>query len=213
MQLMNLMLLGVRGLAKVADGMAGAALRLGREGALLVGSAQGALQEAALSGRLFYASTAPTGVDPGTAIDTAAPFALANPNGSRVLLVVRKVAVGYVSGTLGAGFVAGCIGPSSQTAVTGTAVIPTAAYGGSGTGSAGKAFTTATLPATPNVAMPLVNLGAKAAATALDPAVALFDVEGGIVIEPGGSFSLQAVCAAGTSPLTVLGCAWEEIPV
>lgn len=212
MQLLSLMVQGAKGAAeKVADGAGNFLLRFGRTGALLVALTQGHLQEAAFGRRLFYANTAPTGVAPGTSVGTTAAFALANPNGSGVTLVVHRVALGYVSGTLGAGHVAACVGPASLTAVSGTAIVATEAYGG-GQSCKAKAFTTATLPAAPNVAIPVVNLGAKAAATALDPTSAVVEIRGGVVIPEGCSFSLQGVAAAGSSPLVVLGCAWEEVP-
>lgn len=184
--------------------------RLGKDGAVMVQSAHGALQEAAIRGALFHAMTAATGVAPGTAIGTAAAFALANPEGSGKLLVVHELLLGYISGTLGAGVVVACGGTKSFTAVTGTAIAPQGGKIGAAPG-VGKAFTTATLPAAPAGIRPVFNLGAFVATEASVPGMLAAKIDGAIVVPPGCSLSLQGVAAAGTTPLVVLGAVWEEI--
>lgn len=196
----------------LADGVE-AAIRLSREGAVLVAQAAGSLQEAADRSRLFWASTASSGVAPGTALGTTAAFCLANPNNSRVRLVIRKVSIGYISGTLGAGTVFAAMGAPSQTAISGTPITVVQGGGGGGGGARAAAYTTATIPAAPLAAFPLWTLGAGLATTAGFPSESIIEIDGGLVVEPGGSFVMHAVAAAGTSPLVVFGCAWEEVPV
>jgi hypothetical protein len=59
---------------------------------------------------------------------------------------------------------------------------------------------------------PFCSIGAHLASTAVAPWQIVRDINGGIVIAPGGVFSLQGVAAAGTSPLVVFGAFWEEVP-
>ena len=205
-----LLIAGKAGLQLLGRGVDGF-LRLSREAALVVTQGGGSLQEASDQGRLFYGATAKTGVAPGTDIGTTAAFCLANPVDSGVTLVLRKVSIGYVSGTLGAGFVGACYGGQSFTAVTGTAITPVGGKDG-GSSAKGKAFTTATIPATPSLMQPIWNAGAALASTALGLSVSEWEPAGGIQIPPGRNFSLQGVAAAGTSPLVVFGAVWEEVP-
>ena len=39
------------------------------------------------------------------------------------------------------------------------------------------------------------------------------DIDGEIVLEPGTSYQLQAVAAAGTTPKITAGITWEEITI
>lgn len=160
---------------------------------------------------VFYAQTAMTGVAPGTAIGTTAAFALHNPVGSEVDLVVLELYLGYISGTLGAGVVSACVNVDDDAAIpTGTAVAEINAKLGNGTQAQGRALTTATLPATPSPIRPLWNLGASLASTALAPSAAKERIDGAIVIPPGCTLSLQGTAAAGSTPLVVLGALWKE---
>lgn len=211
--LQEVILRGEHYLKLVGEGVS-SALRLGREGQLIVGQGQGALYEAARQGRLFYAATAVAGVAPGTSIGTAPAFALANPKGSKKDLIIHQVSMGYVSGTLGAGFVAACFGPENMTDVvvgSGAAITELGGHGG-GKGAAGKAWTSPTLPAAPTLLYPIFDLAPKLATSVVQPAPVTYDFRGGLVIPPQCSFSLQGVAGAGTTPLVVFGCLWEEAP-
>jgi hypothetical protein len=39
------------------------------------------------------------------------------------------------------------------------------------------------------------------------------DVDGAIILEPGGGWCLEGVGAAGSSPLVTVGVVWEEEPI
>jgi hypothetical protein len=205
-----LKLVGLRTLGLLADG-AESALRLAREGALLVAMGAGALQEAADRSRLFYACTAAAGVAPGTSISTTSAFCLANPNNSGVNLVVRKAWMGYKSGTLAPGSVFACLGQSSQTAVTGTAIAEVQGKGG-GVGARGKPLTTATVPAAPGVMFPIFEMRTEDGTGVGSAPVKSYDFEGGVIVPPGAYFVLHSIAGAGTSPLVYFGCACEEVP-
>lgn len=160
----------------------------------------------------YHAETAQTGVAPGTAHGTTAPFTLYNPIGSGVDLVVLESNMGYVSGTLGAGVVSyvANIDPTAA-AVTGTAITKVNGRLGGSAGVA-RAFTTATLPAAPTAVRPAFSLQASLASTAVAPWTAKDVVDGAIVIPPGCALSLEATAAAGSSPLVVFGMTWYERP-
>lgn len=173
--------------------------------------------EAVANGMVFCGGTAATGVAPGTSIGTTAAFTLYNPSGSGKKLVVAKVSMSYISGTLGAGTVhyVANVNPSAA-AVSGTAitVIKTDLSVASTTaqGNVGLAFTTATLPTTPTVLRPFCSLTALLASTAVAPYTVTDDVAGEFVISPGCALSLEGTTAAGSSPLVVFGATWVEVP-
>ncbi len=169
------------------------------------------LFDPAIDGRLFHAATAATGVAPGTAIGTTAAFTLTNPAGSGVRLAIVKAAMGYISGTLGAGTVWHLVNNDPAEAIpTGTPIVELAAIV-NGVGPVGRALTTATLASAPKIIRPFCSLGASLASTAVQPWQIAEDVDGAIVIPAGCSYSLHATAAAGTAPLVAFGVTWEEI--
>ena len=78
-------------------------ISLDRTGAVRTANAHGEWWEGACRGNTFYGSTAVAGVDHAASLTTTAPFALYNPSGSDVDLVVLALSMGYISGTLGSG--------------------------------------------------------------------------------------------------------------
>src|ERR1700676_1834669 len=88
------------GATSQADGTSALA-RGGKEGQQVVAQCHGKYYEAARRGKLSAACTAAAGVAPGTAVGTTAALAIFNPAGSGVRLAIKKVGVGYISGTLG----------------------------------------------------------------------------------------------------------------
>lgn len=179
--------------------------------AALVQQIHGRHYYAARQGSVWHAQTAVTGVAPGTAIGTTAAFALANPRGSGVNLVVLRARLAYVSGTLGAGVVSYVAHKDpAQAAISGTAIV---AVGGlvEGTGAKGTAYTTATVPAGGTPFRPFCSLTALLASTAVQPYTIEDLPDGDIIVTPGCAISLQATAAAGSTPLVVFGVSWEEV--
>lgn len=186
-------------------------IALGKDSQLLMSQFGGKYQELVRSGRVFSGGTAVTGVAPGTAIGTTAPFTLFNPSGSTKDLVVLRASMAYLSGTLGIGvvhYVANIV--TAAAAVSGTAITAVNALLGSRIQPNGLAFTTATLPAAPTVLRPFVNLPPMLASTVLQPWQVLEDVDGEFVLAPGSALSLEGTAAAGTTPLVVYGMTWAE---
>lgn len=179
-----------------------------------VAQSQGRYMDAVLRGRVFSGGTAATGVAPGTSIGTTAAFSLYNPNGSGVNLVVLKVSMGYVSGTLGAGLVHYLANTNvAAAATTGTAITAVNALLGGGLAAQGKPLTTATLPVAPTILRPFCSLDATLATSVVGPWRIEEDVDGEFIVAPGCTLSLHGTAAAGTSPLVCFGVTWEECPV
>lgn len=179
----------------------------------VVSQVHGALYEQNRRGNVYMGVTAVSGVAPGTAIGTTAAFALYNPLNSVFNLVVLKVSMSYLSGTLGIGFVNWIYHTAAVqagAAVTGTAI---SVVNGRGSGSAGvgKPLTTATVVAGV-LARPFGNLPPMLASSVLTPWRLDDNVDGALIVPPGAAVSLQATAAAGTTPLVIFGCTWEEVP-
>jgi len=165
-------------------------------------------------GNVYMGVTAVSGVAPGTAIGTTAAFALYNPLNSGFNLAVLKASMSYLSGTLGIGFINWIMHTAAVqagAAITGTAISVVRGNGANGVG-VGKPLTTATVVAGV-LARAFGNLPPMLASSVLTPWRLDDDVAGALIVPPGAGVSLQATAAAGTSPLVIFGCLWEEVPV
>ena len=172
----------------------------------------GMYAEPAARGQVFVACTAVAGVAPGTALSTTPPMILWNPPGSGVNLVIMKTALGYVSGTLGAGTMVYAQYPQTTTPTTGTVLAPVSTLLGSKAGY-GQAFQGSTLAGTPTIVRSAYVIGAFLASSVVQPIESVDFVDGEIVVPPGNAFVMQEVGAAGTSPLTLLTVVWGEEPI
>ena len=191
--------------------------RLAKDGGFIVGDGHAKFQEAVYRGRVFVATNLPAGVAPGTALGTAPPLTLYNPNGSGVLCVIWKATLGYISGTLGAGTIVWAYNiQNTLVAPTGgTAIVPCNAQIGNATVGQVKAFTGSTVAPTQVVARGTgISLGAGLATTAAFPSPPVYDpVEGELVVIQNACLSLQGIAAAGTAPLVLMSIVYEEVPV
>lgn len=166
--------------------------------------------EGVKEGGVYSATTALTGVAPGTSVSTTSAFTLYNPRGSNVNLVIIEGSMGYVSGTLGAGVVTWNANTDDESAIpTGTAIVEVNMFVGAGNNALGQALTTATIVA-PTPVRVFGNLGASLASTAVQPWVLRDRVDGAIVVKPGCAISLHATAASGTSPLVIFNVVWKE---
>lgn len=187
-------------------------LRLSKTGAQVVTNAHGKYHEAAARGKLFIASIAVAGVAPGTALSTTPAFAIWNPVGSGILVSIKQIFLGYVSGTLGAGSMVHAMNVSQVTAPTGGTELVAVPALLSGARGAARSFTGSTVSAATTLLRPSMSLGAGLASTAAFPSLVMDEVDGGIVIPQGVVYAYQGVAAAGTSPLVMIGAVYEEIP-
>lgn len=203
---------GRTGLISAGDGAVNP-LRLDKTGAITIVSAHPLYSEASLRSNMFMVSTAVAGVAPGTALSTTPPMALWNPLNSGVDLVILKTAIGYVSGTLGAGnLVYAYYTPQATMPAGGAELVPVCTKIGQIRG-VGRAFQGSTITGTPLILRPAFNMGAALATTALGIASCQDLVEGEIVVPPATAFVMQGVAAGGTSPLVLLSIVWEEMTI
>lgn len=156
-----------------------------------------------------------TGVAAGNIVLAAAAavtqFALANPVGSGVLLVLSKLYVGVISGTPGPGPMFHCISPSVPTlAASGTIV--NARVGGPG--SQAKGYTSAAGAALTGSAALTILRAASFSATATAAASpweipCVENIDGDIVV-PEGYTWVPTWSVAGTSLLNAYTISWKE---
>jgi hypothetical protein len=200
-----------QGLKKLAVGVSNVRARCDRMGALVVTSGGADYMEMVQNGIVMTAANAVAGVAHGTAFGTGAPLTLWNPPNSGVNLVIIHVSVGYVSGTLGAGFYA-FGGIAQATAPTGTELVPVNNLIGWPRGI-GRAFTGANSSGgTPTIIRPSFSYGPFLATSVLAPAESLDLVNGGIIVTQGSLLAIQGVGTAGTSPLLVHCIKYAEVP-
>lgn len=203
----------------LADGNTPPSGRQAKTGEAVVVQAHGKYYEAASRGRLAGGSTS-AGVATTTSISTTSMISLYNPITSQYRLALKKISAGYHSGTLGAGTLFHCINP-----VTSGTANPTQPSGGTsittrfssvmaalGRSPVAELRSGSTVVA-PNVWRPFCSVNAILASTATGMFLVVEDLDGEIVLDPGGCYQVQSVCAAGTSPLINLGLVWEEIPL
>lgn len=191
-----------------------------KTGDAAVSQCHGKYYEPASRGVLFCASDAGAGVATVTSISTTAIASLYNPVNSGKRLAIKKVRVGYFSGTLGAGpiyhavnpAIAGIALPAVPSAGTSQTVYCTDAGNQSGAAAVGLFRTGSTVTA-PKTLSPICSVGAELASTANGLQQASDDVDGEIVVEPGYCYQIQSVCAAGSTPLVTVGVTWEEVPI
>lgn len=200
-----------------ADGTTPTTGRQGKTGEATVGQAHGKYYEASSRGVLFAAQLlAGTGQAPSGTISTTATFVLYNPVGSGKRLSIVRRGVCYVSGTLGTGVLYDCVCNTVPQTVPsgGTAIVPVCLDVGnvSGVAAVGLPRVTATVTA-PSLVGVICYLPPELASSVTALQANNEDIDGAIVIEPGCSYQMQSISAAGTSPLINPFVWWEEVPL
>lgn len=210
---------GIVGPVLGADGTTPSSGRQSRTGGSVVSQEHGKYYEAASRGRLAAACDA-AGVATVTSISTTSIASLYNPPASGYKLAVQRVCVGYYSGTLGAGalyhmanpIVAGTANPTAPTSGSLLTSYFTDIFNMSNGTPVGVVRTGSTVVA-PVALKVLCSVNAILASTATGIFFVSDDVDGAIIVEPGGVYQIQSVCAAGSTPKITLSIEWEEIPV
>lgn len=188
--------------------------RLGKTGELIATEAHGHYYEGASRGVKFVVNTAVAGVAPGTALSTTPPLTLWNPPASGLFVVINKLIVSYISGTLGAGQILLAQTAQITTPTGGTTLQPVSAMVGNLIKSRTGAFQGSTLTFAPTLVRSTGIVLSAFNGSASQPQPPLLDDLGGeIVIAPGMCVCLQGQAAAGTSPLVMLGFSFEEVPL
>jgi hypothetical protein len=185
--------------------------RTDRQGALVVVGGNPWYGEPVARGSVFTGMTASTGVAPGTVLGTSGAFALYNPTGSGVDLYLIATTCSYLSGTIGAGNLYYVSHATSTTTPGGTTITPVSNALGSSAQSRAIARTTGTSLGSATGLRAFANLGAMTVNPATQPWYIKDQLDGEIVVRPSGAFSIQAVAAAGVSPLMLFSVTWAEV--
>lgn len=187
--------------------------RAGQQGDLIASELHGRYYESCYRKHQFIAAqqaviATATIAGLGTAVTGA--MVVANPPGSTVNMVIQKFGLGFVlapAASLAYGLAVGY----SSTALSGTltSISPRSAFVGGAQGQ-GQAYVSAsvTLPVAATVA---VVMG-SASVTVLANTINIMDLEGSIILPPGGylHFWTSAVLAASAHLSSI---SWEEVPI
>jgi len=209
----NCTLTGKVGPAAASDG-AQMPLRQCRLGCLMTNNLNGFYTESAVRGLKYMASNAAAGVDHGASLTTTPPLFLWNPQSSGKLLAVMRVGMYYVSGTLGAGFVAAAFNKAQPSAPTTGTELSVYSANLSLPAGLGRVFTGSTITAAGTLMRGLFNVAPVLATSAVsDPQVAECNLDGSIILTPGTGLAIQGICgAAGSTPKVVFTVEWDELP-
>ena len=190
---------------------------LGKYGEMAISALHGKYYNHTYRGRMFAASTATTGVLIAPSGATLAGFAIYNPIGSGVNLVLVKFEM-WVQTDPGTPIVGGYglyVNTTLQAAATtsSTALTSIPCLLGSGSGSKGVCFTSATCPANPTYWRAVANKQTGASTTI--PYIATFgiDFDGTAIMAPNTTVSLQQDAGDTTNSKAVCTMVWYEAPL
>jgi hypothetical protein len=176
-----------------------------RSGETAVSQVHGKYMEAAYRGNVFFAANqSAVTFAAGLLLTTQVGLIVSNPAGSGknlVLLQAEYTNTGTIVHTAGLVVMA----PQS-TAVTHTTALTPLATNGGGNLCVAKADSGATIPVAPVVAKTLYSV--LSTATTVGSAATTMDLDGSIIIPPGGACAI-AGSAAGTAFCSLT---WEEVP-
>lgn len=189
--------------------------RLDKELATVIAQLRGKYAESCERQLLFAACVPATGTWPGTSVGTVAALDVHNQLSSGVRLEVCKVGAAYISGTLGAGFLAhGLVHTQGATVPTGgTAIVPVCCSAGKSALATWTAGFGRTVAATPSLLWPFLTVLPELATTANPMQFVTEDIDGAISIEPGGVYVITGAATAGTSALISLGVLLRQRPL
>lgn len=192
---------GIVGPTFTSDGQISRRDRVGRTGAFITGAAHSDYYEQASRGKVYHACTQAVATF-GTALtSTGVTFHLWNPPGSSVNLEVLHCGATILTAGTGGHLVYAYNIPTTGAAPAATQIT---VVNGFGTNGLGKAYSAATLPATP---IAIRTLGA--AITAASTNFISDYVNGSIIVPPGAVLSIQGITIVGTG---LIGMTWSEVP-
>lgn len=187
-------------------------VRAGQLGDVIVSELHGRYYETAYRKALFGGCNQAGVTTTAAFATTYTGLVLANPNGSAVNLVLNKVGVSQILAQTTVSAVGIMVG-FSTTNLSGslTAVPVRSKFLGAPAGT-GLLYSAVTLPVAPTLDTVIGSL--YTAATSSIPVVPAFliDLEGSIIIPPGGYAALYTTTATTASSL-IASMQWEEVPV
>ena len=184
-------------------------LRTGPTAELVMSEMYGKYYEATRLGLVFTSIQAIAGLALLTSTSTTINYALFNPPASGKKAILIKQTFGYISGTMTAGAIMYAVNTALTNAVTGTALTITNNLNG-GPSSSLQAFSTATVVAMTNLRPAKYSQVVQAATATNAPFQFDEDLDGSIVLPPGGALGIGGNIALGT--VVVCSTTWIEIP-
>lgn len=198
--------------ANTSDGIA-VPLRAGKLGEQIVSALHGRYYEQVYRRNVFNAANqagATTSVGLAT---TYTGLVLSNNVGNGVNLVVLKVGIAFpvaVAAGLVYGLMVGYNGSTSVTHTTPSTTLRNSFLGGAS--AVGTVDTAATLPTAPTVSHIFGAIGTAAITAPATLPPSFYDLEGSIILPPGGYCAIYTSAASGSSGMFG-SFTWEEVPV
>ena len=185
------------------------ALRIGPTAELIIDELHGRYYETTVRKAMFSGSNLAGVTTTAAFATTYTGYCLTNPIGSTVNLVVTKVSYGTLVAQSAALILGVMTGYSAATAVTQTTpLVPLSNFVGQPAGT-GLIASSVTLPIAPTRLLLLDTLTTGAITQSMQGGKVV-DLEGAIVIPPGG-FAAFYTSAASTASSLVFGMQWEEV--
>ena len=179
--------------------------------------ANGQFYPGAINGTLFMGSNqavVTTALTAGVPTAYTGGLVLANPTTSPVNLIIQRVQAAFVVAQTNAAVISVGIGHSSS-ALSGTltVVASTPAVAGSSAVANGLLYSSAsvTLPVAPYLARIIGSVATGALTTEVDASNLALDIQGGIILPPGG-FACFLSSATGTASSFFGSFVWTELP-
>jgi hypothetical protein len=165
----------------------------------------------ARQGKVYTGSTPAAGVTLPVYSSTTQQAVLFNPASSNVRLCLKSVRVGYVSGTMSAGYLVYGVQTNSANTITGTSstLVNNNLLGGSS--ATGVVYTAATVTAFSFFRPIKTSVVAEAATATNNPFDIYDDIGGTIVLSPG--YALSVATSVSESIVTAVAFEWAELPL
>lgn len=202
---------GQVGVQALADG-AQATVRAARTGELVFSELQGRYFEGARRGQRFSAANTAGVTTTVGAATTYVGICLSNPVGSGTLIAIEKVGISFLVAFAAPATVGLMTGYNSSTNVTHTTPLaPTNNLVGIGSTPLGLVDSSATLPTAPTLrTVFLAGLTGAITTAPTSGGPLLFDLEGSIVLPPGGYAAVYTSTASGASGFAG-SIGWSEV--
>ena len=196
---------------KISDGTL-PNLRLGNSGDLIVSEIQPRYYEAAYRGKTFVAANQTPAVTSVAFATTYTGLVISNPVGSGINVVLKKVAFATIV-AFPAGSVIGLMtGYSVATFTHTTPVTPKNTLVGTGPSGLALVDAAATLPVTPTLHMVFASGLTGAITTEVTAGPNVIDLEGSVILPPGGFAAIYTSTASGAAALAA-SFMWDEVPI
>ena len=202
---------GLIGVQNNIDSNTPISMRMGKQGDLLVSGLHGRYYEQTYRKNRFGGTIVGQTTTVGVAT-TYTGLCLSNPVNSSVNLVLDKVGVTFLVAFVAASTVGVMTGYNSATNVTHSTPAVVRNKKLDGAIGIGLLDSSATLPTAPVLDVVFLAGLTGAITTSAESSDGLFDLEGSIILPPGGYAAIYTSTASGASSMSA-SLSWEEVPI